>query len=198
MAHARSRLHGNRPHMFQGRASRFYDFAARRLLRGMYRRIAADVAARAPQGAAVLDIGTGPGVLLLELARRRPDLQLDGIDLSADMVAAAQRNLRPYGERARVRTGDVADLPFPDGSFDLIVSSLSLHHWDDPAGAVPELVRVRRPGGRLCIYDFPFAPFAALTEAAQDTPLGGQPRQERFRTGVPLLPRMVRYEVAAA
>ena len=66
---------------FDGRRSRVYDFAARRLLRRFYRRLADDIAAVAPQGSAVLDVGTGPGVLLVELARRRPDLQLTGIDL---------------------------------------------------------------------------------------------------------------------
>src|SRR5437868_3719501 len=121
--------HGNVPWMFHGRHSRIYDLVARRVLRGFYRRLAADVAATAPQDGAVLDVGTGPGVLLVEVARRRPDLRLTGIDLSADMVAAAQRNLAPYGERASARVGDAANLPFPDGTFDLIVSSISLHHW---------------------------------------------------------------------
>src|SRR5919199_6766855 len=164
LIHARSR---NVPKLFQGRSSRIYDFVARRVLRRMYRRLAADVAGVAPHGGTVLDVGTGPGVLLVELAARRPDLWLTGVDLSADMVAAAVRNLAPFGERARARVGDVTGLPFPDRSFDLIVSSLSLHHWDDPRAAVPELARVLRPGGQVCIYDFPFAPFDALADAAR-------------------------------
>jgi ubiquinone/menaquinone biosynthesis C-methylase UbiE len=189
--HARRR---NMPTAFQGRSSRVYDFVARRVLRGVYRRLADDVAAVAPDGGAVLDVGTGPGVLLVELATRRPDVRLTGVDLSADMVAAATRNLMPFADRASVSVGDVTSLPFPDQSFDLIVSSLSLHHWDHPEAAVPELARLIRPGGRIHIYDFPFAPFDALAEAARSRSVlnGRLPEQTRFRSGVPLL-RLVRY-----
>jgi ubiquinone/menaquinone biosynthesis C-methylase UbiE len=176
--------------MFQGRHSRIYDFLARRLLRGAYRRFAEDIADAAPQGGAVLDAGTGPGVLLVELARLRPDLRLAGVDLSADMVAAATRNLAELGERASVHTGDVTHLPFPDGSFDIIVSSFSLHHWDDPQAAGPELARVLRTGGRLCVYDFRVAPFDELAAA-----FPGTPRRTLVRTGIPLFPRVVRFVV---
>src|SRR5258705_7495374 len=104
LIHAR---HRNKPRAFEGRSSRVYDVMSRRVLRGMYRRLAADVAAVAPDGAAVLDVGTGPGVLLVELAKLRPDLRLTGVDLSADMIAAAQRNLARLGDRASARVGDV-------------------------------------------------------------------------------------------
>lgn len=185
---------GNRPKVFEGRSSRIYDFMSRRVLRRMYRRLAADVAAVAPDGAAVLDVGTGPGVLLVELATRRPDLRLTGIDLSADMITSATRNLEPFGDRATAGVGDVTSLPFPDSSFDLIVSSLSLHHWDHPEAAVPELARVLRPGGRVYIYDFPFAPFDTLADAAQaQSVLNGQTSTRTpIRTGIPFL-RCVRY-----
>src|SRR5262245_13858896 len=109
------RRHRNVPRVFEGRSSRVYDVVSRRVLRRFYRRLAADVATLAPDGGAVLDVGTGPGVLLVELATRRPDLRLTGIDLSADMAAAAARNLASFGERASVRVGDVTGLPFPDG-----------------------------------------------------------------------------------
>jgi ubiquinone/menaquinone biosynthesis C-methylase UbiE len=185
----------NRPRAFEGRSSRTYDFVARRVARVMYRRLADDIAAEAPEGAAVLDVGTGPGVLLVELARRRPDLRLTGVDLSPDMIAAAARNL---GDRAEVRAADVTDLPFEDGSFDLIVSSLSLHHWDHPAQAVPELARVLRPGGRVLIYDFPMAPFDALTDAAWNLSVlnGAEPQRAPIRIGVPFL-RCVRFAMSA-
>jgi ubiquinone/menaquinone biosynthesis C-methylase UbiE len=188
----------NLPDVFEGRRSRMYDFVSRRVLRGFYRRVAADVAAAAPDGAAVLDVGTGPGVLLVELATRRPDLRLTGIDLSADMVTAAVRNLAPFGERATACVGDVTRLPFPDRSFDLIVSSLSLHHWDHPEDAVPELARTLRPGGRVHIYDFPFAPFDKLADTAWDrSVLNGHSRDRTsIRTGIPFL-RCVRYVMSS-
>jgi ubiquinone/menaquinone biosynthesis C-methylase UbiE len=192
--------HRNRPGAFQGRASRIYDVAARRLLRGFYRRLAEEIAASAPADATVLDVGTGPGVLLVELARRRPDLRLTGVDLSADMVSAARRNVREFGDRVSAGVGSVTDLPFDDRSFDLIVSSLSLHHWDHPETAVPELARVLRPGGRLCIFDFRFAPFELLDTAARAGSLftGAPPRLTPFRTGVLFLPRCAKYELFSA
>jgi ubiquinone/menaquinone biosynthesis C-methylase UbiE len=190
-------MHHNAPRAFSGHGSRFYDFAARRLLRGFYRRLADDVATTAPHDAAVLDVGTGPGVLLVELARRRPDLRLTGVDLSEDMIAAATRNLRPFGTRATARVGDVTDLPFPDRSFDLIVSSLSSHHWDHPEAAVPQLARVLRPGGRVVIYDLRFAPFDKLSAAARELSVftGAAPERTPFRAHV-LFSRIFRYVLA--
>jgi ubiquinone/menaquinone biosynthesis C-methylase UbiE len=86
---------------------------------------------------------------------------------------------------------DVASLPFPDGSFDLVVSSLSMHHWDHPEAAAPELARVLRPGGRIHIYDMRFAPFAALAGLP-----GRRTESTAFRTGVPLFPKFTKYVVA--
>src|SRR5688500_1107169 len=131
------RQHGhehNTPHLFEGRNSRLYSLLARSLFRGLYRRIARDIATLAPRDAQVLDIGTGPGVLLGELARLRPDLKLTGVDLSPDMVTAAARNAGPD---VTVRVGDVTNLPFEDRSFDLIVSSFSSHHCEHPDAAAP-------------------------------------------------------------
>jgi|RhiMethySRZTD1v2_1073278.scaffolds.fasta_scaffold00431_52 ubiquinone/menaquinone biosynthesis C-methylase UbiE len=192
--------HGNRPEAFTGTSSRRYDLMARWLMRGVYRRFAEDIVDAAPDRGAVLDVGTGPGVLLVEIGRRRADLRLTGIDLSADMVAAARRNLRAFGERAEARTADVADLPFPDDSFDVVVSSFSLHHWDHPESAVPEIARVLRPGGRLYVYDFGFSPFEKLVDAAREHGVlsGQSPRRTVIRPGVPFFPRCVRHVMTAA
>ena len=192
--------HRNMPHAFSGRRSRVYDVVARRLLRRVYRRLAADVAGTAPQGGTVLDIGTGPAVLLIELARRRPDLRVIGVDLSADMVSAAARNLAEFGDRASAKVGDVTDLPLEDESVDLIVSSLSLHHWDRPEAAVAELDRVLRPGGRLCVYDFPFAPFDTLTSEAWNRSLFGGSTAQREPTAIriPFFPRLEKLTMTAA
>jgi ubiquinone/menaquinone biosynthesis C-methylase UbiE len=170
---------------FEGRSGRLYDVMARRFLRGLYRRIAEDLAIAAPVNGQVLDVGTGPGLLLAELAHARPDLRVTGIDLSADMVAAAERNISEFGERASARVGDAADLPFGDTTFDLIVTTFSLHHWADVESAVPELARVLRPGGQLYVYDFQRAPFELLDTAARERGLfaGRQAQHTVIRTG---------------
>ena len=94
--------------------------------------------------------------------------------------------------------GDVTDLPFGDDSFDIVVTSYSMHHWDHPAGAVPELARVLRPGGRLYVYDFGHAPFDVLTETARERGLFiGRPRRSQIRTGVPFFSRCVRLTMTA-
>lgn len=189
--------HAHRTEAMQGRSTRTYDLVARRLARGSYRRIAADVSGAAPLSAAVLDIGTGPGVLLRELGRRRPDLALTGVDLSADMIEIAARNVRPLGDRTTVRTADAAELPFPDESFDLVVSSLSLHHWADVPAAARELARVLRPGGRLRVYDVRSAPFDELATATAATGrFAGTPGREPFRAGT-LFRRLTRFALVA-
>lgn len=53
--------------------------------------------------------------------------------------------------------GDVADLPYPDRTFDLVVSTMSQHHWGDVQAGMRELGRVLRPDGQLWIYDFRFS-----------------------------------------
>jgi ubiquinone/menaquinone biosynthesis C-methylase UbiE len=192
--------HRNVPEAFSGRHSRVYDLVARRLLRRVYRRLAADIADIAPVGATVLDIGTGPGVLLVELARRRLDVRVLGVDLSADMVRAAARNLGEFGDRGTVQVADVTDLPVADNAVDLVVSSMSLHHWDDPKAAVAELDRVLRPGGQLCVYDFPFAPFDTLVSEAWNRSLfaGAPPRRDATDIRVPFFPRMQKLTLTAA
>jgi ubiquinone/menaquinone biosynthesis C-methylase UbiE len=182
---SRHLLHGNAPKVFEGRSSRFYSLLAGTVLRRIYRRLARDIADVAPKDAAVLDVGTGPGVLLAELARLRPDLRLTGIDLSPDMVAAARKNV---ADRATVQVADVADLPFDDHSFDLVVSSLSLHHWDHPEAGAQELARVLREGGSVRIYDFGHAPFEKLSSLSARH----APERATIRSGIPLFPRFVR------
>ena len=67
------------------------------------------------------------------------------------------------------RCGDVVTLPFADGSVDLVVSTLSLHHWDDPAAGLDEIVRVLAPGGQAWIYDFRPALTADATRSPGDS-----------------------------
>jgi SAM-dependent methyltransferase len=132
-----------------------YDTLSRLLLGSFYDSIAADVAEAAPNGARVLEVGCGPGHLSIRLARRH-GLDVTGLDLDPAMIGRARRNAnRADGDEPRPAfvVGDVASLPFPDGSFDLVVSTLSMHHWADPAAGLAEIGRVTRPGGRAFVWD---------------------------------------------
>jgi ubiquinone/menaquinone biosynthesis C-methylase UbiE len=108
-----------------------YDTLSRLLLGPFRERIAADVAAVAPDGARVLEVGCGPGHLSVQLGRQHR-LEVTGLDLDPAMIARAQANTDRAGNRGGRRpsflVGDVAALAFPDRSFDLVVSTLSMHH----------------------------------------------------------------------
>ena len=134
-----------------------YDQMSRLLLGSFFGRIAADVAAAAPAGARVLEVGCGPGRLSIRLARQH-GLEVTGLDLDPAMIGRARANAAHPGNGGdrwpSFLIGDVAALAFPDGSFDLVVSTLSMHHWADPAAGLAEIGRVLRPGGRALVWDF--------------------------------------------
>ena len=137
---------------------RLYDALSHRLLLdSLLRRIASDVAAVAPDGARVLEVGCGPGHLSIGLARRH-GLDVTGLDLDPAMIERARANADRPGDGDRRRptflVGDVAAMAFPDRSFDLVVSTLSMHHWADPTAGLAEIGRVLRPGGRALVWDF--------------------------------------------
>ncbi len=132
-----------------------YDSLSKVLLGPFYRSVAADVAAVASTGAQVLDIGCGPGHLVNRLARDHR-LEVTGLDLDPTMIDRARANARQAVAAERQPTfvaGGVAALPFADRSFDLVVSTLSMHHWADVAAGEAEIARVLRPGGRALMWD---------------------------------------------
>src|SRR6266545_2053008 len=131
-----------------------YDALSRLVLGSLFGRIAADVAAVAPDGARVLEVGCGPGHLSIRLARQH-GLDVTGLDLDPAMIERARANAdrQRNGDERRpsLLVGDVASLAFPDGSFDLVVSTLSMHHWADPTAGLAEIGRVLRPGARALV-----------------------------------------------
>jgi ubiquinone/menaquinone biosynthesis C-methylase UbiE len=101
----------------------------------------------------VLDIGSGAGELVLALASSPHVAEVTGVDLSAPLVQVAQERAHAQGAKAEFLTADGADLPFPEGSFDLVVATLTLHHWENPEGVLREAKRVLAPGGTLLLVD---------------------------------------------
>jgi SAM-dependent methyltransferase len=106
-------------------------------------------------GAAVLDVGCGPGTDVHALAATTT-CRTVGVDLDRTMLAAARINARP-GTSAEFICANAARLPFPDNTFDATRSDRMLQHLPDPGGAVAEMVRVTRPGGRLVLIDTDWA-----------------------------------------
>jgi ubiquinone/menaquinone biosynthesis C-methylase UbiE len=137
---------------FEERASR-YDEG---WLAGLHHQIAdrtADVAGRcAAAPHRVLDVGSGTGYLLGQLAERLPDTaSLIGVDPAHQMVAVASR--RSTDRRVSMLRGVAERLPFADGTFDLVVSTTSFDHWKDQRAGLGECARVLVPGGRLVLTD---------------------------------------------
>ena len=98
-----------------------------------------------------LDAGCGTGFLSLELAARGH--RVSGIDFAPAMLAAARRKAAAQRLSVHFEEGDAEQLPFPPGSFDLVISRHVLWTLPHPEAAIDEWIRVLRPGGRLAIVD---------------------------------------------
>jgi len=139
----------------------FDEAASRRLLRTYttpdivrQRRIVLEALAPG-QGARVLDIGSGPGLMAAELAAAvGPDGRVDGIDVSDSMLAIANEQQRTGTSAPITFTAAAAtDLPFADESFDVVVSTQVYEYVSDIPLALAQARRVLRPGGRIVILD---------------------------------------------
>jgi ArsR family transcriptional regulator len=114
------------------------------------------IAHLAPPGITVCDVGTGTGVLALELARL--GVRVVAVDHSPAMLDAARAKLHAAGAGSvELRRGDAADLPLDDASVDAAFAHMVLHYLPSPADALAEMARVVKPGGpvsRVVVVDF--------------------------------------------
>ena len=108
-----------------------------------------ELAVRVDAPSTILDVGCGTGRLLRRLGERWPGSQLLGVDPDEGMVAVARR-LMPG---ASVHVGTAESIPVDGASVDLVVTSISFHHWADQLRGLREIHRVLRAGGCLCLAD---------------------------------------------
>lgn len=113
------------------------------------------------KGGRALDIGCGPGQIVLKLAQRRPGWRFAGVDRSANMVRqalaardqAAQRAAGEIAARVDFQVADGGNLPFADASFDMVLCNSVLHHLEKPGRLFAEIARVAAPGGAILVRD---------------------------------------------
>jgi ubiquinone/menaquinone biosynthesis C-methylase UbiE len=100
----------------------------------------------------VLDLACGPGFVALEFARHAREVV--GVDLTAEMLKKARALARREGfKNVTFRRANVNRLPFPNGSFDLVVTRASFHHFPEPGRVLREIARVIKKTGRILISD---------------------------------------------
>jgi ubiquinone/menaquinone biosynthesis C-methylase UbiE len=120
-------------------------------------------------GRDVLEIGAGSGSVAQQLLSRNPELALTAIDIDPHMTQAAATRLVGFPD-ASAKTADATAMPFPDDSFDAVISCLMLHHIVDWERAVAEVARVLRPGGTFVGYDLVRTPLANLFHRLDGSP----------------------------
>ena len=135
------------------RDSQFFDRVASRYDTHRIQRFARPIHVRLLRAVdrpeAVLDVGCGTGALLGEIGARWPQARLAGVDAAPGMAAVARQRL----PAADIRDGVAESLPWPEGTFDLVVTTHSIHHWRDKVQGIREVARVLRTDGLFLLAD---------------------------------------------
>ena len=131
-----------------------YEKATRMVIASYYGQVAEEIVSSLKAGI-ILDLGTGPGYLPIEIVKRSPSIRVVGIDLTRKLINTAKLNALKAGvaDRLNFEIGNAARLRFEDNSCDMVISTGMLHSLKDPVVVLRECYRVLKPGGEAWIYD---------------------------------------------
>ena len=131
-----------------------YEKATRLAVDSYYSQVAGEIASHLPDGL-ILDIGTGPGYLPIEIANRSLAVRIIGIDLSRKLIEIAQSNALRAGLSGRLKfeLGNAGRLAFEDSSFDMVISTGMLHSLKKPVKVLQEIYRVLKADREAWIFD---------------------------------------------
>lgn len=131
-----------------------YIKATKLVIDSYYRPVAEEIVSNMNKGL-ILDLGTGPGYLPVEIVKKAPEINIIGIDLSRKLIKAARANAEKAGfdHQLTFKVGDSARLQFKDDSFDMVISTGMLHSLKNPVGVFREIFRVLKKGGQAWVYD---------------------------------------------
>lgn len=122
-----------------------------------WRRMVVKLAALPPGGRA-LDVATGTGAVAFALAEQTPSARVDGIDFCAPMIEAARARAATAARGdLHFEEGDVLSLTYPDETFDCVTVSFGVRNFSDISGALKEMRRVLKPGGRFVCLELTHA-----------------------------------------
>ena len=107
------------------------------------------------KGGRLVEIGPGPAYVSIEIAKRLPNVEIVGLEISETMIEIAKENAETHelSDKITLRKGDASSMPFEDSEFDFAVTSGSLHHWKKPNQVLSEIYRILKPGCIALISD---------------------------------------------
>jgi ubiquinone/menaquinone biosynthesis C-methylase UbiE len=131
-----------------------YEKATRMVIGEYYGQVAEEIVSVFKSGL-ILDLGTGPGYLPIEIVKRAPDINIIGVDLSRKLIQMAQANAANAGlsDQLSFEVGNSARLHFDNESFDMVISTGMLHSLKNPVAVLKEIYRVLKNGAEAWIYD---------------------------------------------
>lgn len=155
----------------EGAVAKWYAALTRKSL-DRFKELARQTANQIPSGASVLEVAPGPGYFAIELAKLG-DYRITGLDISQTFVEIARTNAAKAGVGVNFQRGNASNMPFPCESFDFLVCCAAFKNFTEPQGALEEMYRVLKSGGKAFIVDLrKDTPIESINQAIKEMKVG--------------------------